>query len=126
MSTPAEKPDEKLSDGRLGEPSGATRERAEAARERQRIRFEGSSGMVAKATRLPRKRWPGRGARPLPGGRGGSHPAAGGDAAVAHERPSLPPHPQAVPDHRRPFVGLRAGLAGSESIETVYLAEAIQ
>jgi hypothetical protein len=55
---------------RLGEPCAAIRERVEAEDERQRARFAGSRGMVAKATRLPRHNWPGRGARPLSGGRG--------------------------------------------------------
>ncbi len=35
---------EKLSDDRLGEPSAAIRARVEAARERQRQRFEGTTG----------------------------------------------------------------------------------
>jgi hypothetical protein len=36
------------------------------------------------------------------------------------------PHPQAGEDDRRPFDKLRAGLAGSETIEPAPLAEAIQ
>jgi len=44
---------EKLSDDRLGEPSAALRERVEAARERQRRRFEGSSDMLANADMGP-------------------------------------------------------------------------
>ena len=35
-------------------------------------------------------------------------------------------HPQAGADDCRPFDKLRAGLAGSETIETAHLAEAIQ
>jgi magnesium chelatase family protein len=45
VSRPAWKPDEKLSDERFGEPSADSRERVEAARERQRGRFEGTSLM---------------------------------------------------------------------------------
>ena len=55
-SRPARKPDKKLSDERLGEPSalvsqrtGVIRQRVEAARERQRHRFEGSGGMLSNA-----------------------------------------------------------------------------
>jgi predicted ATPase with chaperone activity len=62
VSRPARKPDEKLSDDRLGEPSpcswkrtGAIRARVEAARERQRARFEGGSGLLSNAGALSRK-----------------------------------------------------------------------
>jgi len=41
------KPDKKLSDDRLGKPSAAIQARVEAARERQRQRFEDGSGMLA-------------------------------------------------------------------------------
>ena len=44
---------EKLSDERLGEPSAVLRERVEAARERQRRRFEGSSEILANADMGP-------------------------------------------------------------------------
>jgi magnesium chelatase family protein len=51
---------EKLSDDRLGEPSallsqrtGVIRERVEAARERQRRRFEGNGGMLSNADMGP-------------------------------------------------------------------------
>jgi magnesium chelatase family protein len=44
---------EKLSDDRLGEPSAALRERVEAARERQRWRFEGRSGIRTNADMGP-------------------------------------------------------------------------
>ena len=46
------KPDKKLSDDRLGEPSAAIQARVEAARERQRQRFEGSSDMLTNADAL--------------------------------------------------------------------------
>jgi magnesium chelatase family protein len=44
---------EKLSDERLGEASAAIQERVEAPRERQRIRLEGSNGMVTNADMGP-------------------------------------------------------------------------
>jgi hypothetical protein len=44
---------EKLSDEGLGEPSAATQARVEAARERQRRRFEGSSGLLSNADMGP-------------------------------------------------------------------------
>ena len=49
---PAGKPDEKLSDGRLGEASVAIRARVEAARARQRQRFQGHRGLLANANSL--------------------------------------------------------------------------
>jgi hypothetical protein len=55
VSRPARKPDEKLSDERLGEPSADIRERVEAARERQRGRFEGTS-LMSNAAALARAR----------------------------------------------------------------------
>ena len=44
---------EKLSDDRMGEPSAALRERVEAARERQRQRFVGRSGIRTNADMGP-------------------------------------------------------------------------
>ena len=49
---PAWKPDEKLSDDRLGEPSANIQARVGAARDRQRARFKGSSGMLSNADAL--------------------------------------------------------------------------
>jgi hypothetical protein len=71
VSRSARKPDKKLSDDRVGEPSallsqstGTIRERVEAARERQRRRFEGSGGMLSNANMGPAGRWEtGRGRR---------------------------------------------------------------
>ena len=43
---------EKLSDDRLGEPWAGIQARVEAARDRQRARFKGSSGMLSNADAL--------------------------------------------------------------------------
>jgi hypothetical protein len=47
-------------------------------------------------------------------------------ARAYDELPSSSLHPQTGADDRRPFDKLRAGLAGSDAIETTHLAEAIQ
>ncbi len=87
---------EKLSDERLGEASPAIRARVEAARARQRQRFEGHRGLLANADMGPAE------VRDYcQVDDGGQQPAARGHAAAAHERPGLPPHPQAGADHRR-------------------------
>jgi magnesium chelatase family protein len=119
---------EELSDDRLGKPSAAIRERVEAARERQRARFEGSSGMLSNADMGPaevREHCPVDDA---------------GRTLLKAAMQQLHMSVRAVPRAKACF-SLRnssgihrilklartvADLAGMEGIETAYLAEAIQ
>jgi len=131
--------DEKLSDDRLGEPSAAIRERVEAARERQRRRLEGTA-LLTNADMGPaevRLYCPLDDACARPG-TGGTEPVACGNAAAPRGHPDecagVSPHPETGADDCGPFATIRAGLAGSEKIQTVHpsttlrtgLAEAIQ
>jgi hypothetical protein len=139
-SRPARKPDKKLSDDRPGELSallsqrtGVIRQRVEAARERQRRRFEGSGGMLSNAGMGAGGRRPVAGA--LSRRRRRVQPPPRGDAAVAHERPGLQwtrsesagssnwrgPSPTWPRRLRSP-----ATPVARDSIQTAHLAEAIQ
>jgi magnesium chelatase family protein len=104
---------EKLSDDRLGEPSAAIRERVEAARERQRRRFEGSGGMLSNADMGPAEV---REHCPVD------------DAGRNLLRAAMQQlHMSARAYHRiLKLARTIADLAGSETIETAHLAEAIQ
>ena len=104
---------EKLSDDRLGEPSAALRERVEAARERQRRRFEDSSGMLANADMGPAEV---------------REHCAVDDAGRNLLRAAMQQlHMSARAYHRiLKLARTIADLAGSDSIETAHLAEAIQ
>ena len=111
---------EKLSDDRLGEPSASIRERVEGARERQRERF-GETGLPGPVTRTG---------------------LANADMGPAEVREHCPVdevgasllraamqqlHMSARAYHRiLKLARTIADLAGSETIETAHLAEAIQ
>ena len=103
---------EKLSDERLGEPSEAIRERVEAARERQRRRFEGT-GLMSNAD---------------------MGPAEVRDHCQVDEagKSLLRAAMQQLHMSARAYLRILklartiADLAGSEGIETAQLAEAIQ
>ena len=104
---------EKLSDDRLGESSAAIQARVEAARERQRARFAGSSGMLSNADMGPaevREHCP--------------VDEAGRNLLRAAMQQL---HMSARAYHRiLKLARTIADLAGSETIETAHLAEAIQ
>jgi magnesium chelatase family protein len=104
---------EKLSDDRLGEPSAAIRERVEAARERQRRRFEGSGGMLSNADMGPAEV---------------REHCAVDDAGRNLLRAAMQQlHMSARAYHRiLKLARTIADLAGSDAIETAHLAEAIQ
>ena len=104
---------EKLSDDQLGEPSAAIRERVEAARESQRQRFEGSRGLLSNADMGPAE------VRDL---------CQVDDAGRSLLRAAMQQlHMSARAYHRiLKLARTIADLAGSETIETVHLAEAIQ
>jgi magnesium chelatase family protein len=103
---------EKLSDDRLGEPSAAIRERVEAARERQRRRFKGTS-LLSNADMGPAEV---REFCPVD------------DAGKSLLRAAMQQlHMSARAYHRiLKLARTIADLAGSEEIETAHLAEAIQ
>jgi magnesium chelatase family protein len=104
---------EKLSDDRLGEPSAAIRQRVEAARERQLRRFEGSGGMLSNADMGPAEV---REHCPVD------------DAGRNLLRAAMQQlHMSARAYHRiLKLARTIADLAGSDSIETAHLAEALQ
>ena len=104
---------EKLSDERLGEPSAVLRERVEAARERQRRRFEGSSEILANADMGPAEV---------------REHCVVDDAGRNLLRAAMQQlHMSARAYHRiLKLARTIADLAGSDSIETAHLAEAIQ
>jgi magnesium chelatase family protein len=103
---------DKLSDDRLGEPSGAIQERVEAARERQRQRFEGT-GLLANADMGPAEV------------RTHCQVDEAGSNLLRAAMQQL--HMSARAYHRiLKLARTIADLAGSESIETAHLAEAIQ
>ena len=103
---------EKLSDDRLGEPSEAIRERVEAARERQRQRFEGT-GLLANADMGPAEV------------RTYCQVDEAGSNLLRAAMQQL--HMSARAYHRiLKLARTIADLAGSDSIETAHLAEAIQ
>ena len=103
---------EKLSDDRLGEPSEAIRERVEAARERQRQRFEGT-GLLANADMGPAEV------------RTYCQVDEAGSNLLRAAMQQL--HMSARAYHRiLKLARTIADLAGSESIETAHLAEALQ
>ena len=103
---------EKLSDERLGEPSAAIRERVEAARERQQRRFEGTS-LLANADMGPAEV------------REYCRVDDAGNSLLRAAMQQL--HMSARAYHRiLKLARTIADLAGSDNIETVHLAEAIQ
>ncbi len=103
---------EKLSDDRLGEPSAAIRERVEAARERQRQRFEGTS-LLSNADMGPAEV------------RNFCQVDEAGRNLLRAAMQQL--HMSARAYHRiLKLARTIADLAGSEGIETAHLAEAIQ
>jgi len=103
---------EKLSDERLGEPSEAIRERVEAARERQRRRFEGT-GLMSNADMGPAEV------------RDHCQVDEAGKSLLRAAMQQL--HMSARAYHRiLKLARTIADLAGSEGIETAQLAEAIQ
>ena len=103
---------EKLSDDRLGEPSSAIRERVEAARERQRRRFEGT-GLLSNADMGPAEV------------REHCRVDDAGNSLLRAAMQQL--HMSARAYHRiLKLARTIADLSGSEQIETVHLAEAIQ
>jgi magnesium chelatase family protein len=103
---------EKLSDDRLGEPSAAIRERVEAARERQRRRFEGTS-LLSNADLGPAE------VRDL---------CPVDDAGKSLLRAAMQQLYMSARAYHRILKLARtiADLAGSEEIQTAHLAEAIQ
>jgi len=103
---------EKLSDERLGEPSEAIRERVEAARERQRQRFEGT-GLMSNADMGPAEV------------RDHCQVDEAGKSLLRAAMQQL--HMSARAYHRiLKLARTIADLAGSDAIETEHLAEAIQ
>jgi magnesium chelatase family protein len=104
---------EKLSDERLGEPSAAIQARVEAARERQRRRFEGSSGLLSNADMGPAEV------------RDHCRVDDAGKSLLRAAMQQL--HMSARAYHRiLKLARTIADLAGSEEIQTAHLAEAIQ
>ena len=104
---------EKLSDERLGEASLAIRARVEAARARQRARFEGHPGLLANADMGPAEV------------RDYCQVDEGGRSLLRTAMQQL--HMSARAYHRiLKLARTIADLAGSEEIETAHLAEAIQ
>jgi magnesium chelatase family protein len=103
---------EKLSDDRLGEPSAAIRERVEAARERQRRRFAGTA-LLTNADMGPAEV---REYCPVD------------DAGRSLLRAAMQQLQMSARAYHRILKLARtiADLAGSETIQTVHLAEAIQ
>ena len=101
---------QKLSDDRLGEPSQAIRERVEAARQRQRTRFDGKAEgdgrdpARQRARACADQRGHARGGDPavLQAGRGGREPGAGGDGADEPVGAGISPGAEAGADDRRP------------------------
>ena len=104
---------EKLSDERLGEASTAIRARVEAARSRQRQRFEGHRGLLANADMGPAEV------------RDYCQVDEGGRSLLRTAMQQLHMSARA---YRRILKLSRtiADLAGSDDIETAHLAEAIQ
>jgi magnesium chelatase family protein len=103
---------EKLSDDRLGEPSSVVRARVEAARERQRHRFEGT-GLMSNADMGPAEV------------RDHCQVDEAGRSLLRAAMQQL--HMSARAYHRiLKLARTIADLAGSEAIETAHLAEAIQ
>ena len=103
---------EKLSDERLGEPSAAIQERVEAARERQRQRFDGT-GLLSNADMGPAEV------------RDHCRVDEGGRSLLRAAMQQLQMSARAY--HRILKLSRTiADLAGSDSIETAHLAEAIQ
>jgi magnesium chelatase family protein len=103
---------EKLSDERLGEPSAAIRARVEAARERQRQRFEGTR-LLSNADMGPAEV------------RDHCRVDDAGKSLLRAAMQQL--HMSARAYHRiLKLARTIADLAGSEEIETAHLAEAIQ
>jgi len=94
---------EKLSDHRLGEPSAAIQARVEAARERQRRRFQGRCGLLANADMGPAEV---RDSCPVDEAGKSLLRAAMQQlhmsARAYDELYSSSPHPQAGANHRRP------------------------
>jgi magnesium chelatase family protein len=104
---------EKLSDERLGEASVAIRARVEAARARQRQRFEGHRGLLANADMGPAEV------------RDYCQVDDGGRNLLRTAMQQL--HMSARAYHRiLKLARTIADLAGSETIETAHLAESIQ
>jgi len=104
---------EKLSDDRLGEPSAALCERVEAARDRQRQRFEGNKDMLANADMGPAE------VR--------EHCVVDNAGRNLLRAAMQQLHMSARAYHRiLKLARTIADLAGSDSIETAHLAEAIQ
>jgi magnesium chelatase family protein len=104
---------EKLSDHRLGEPSAAIQARVEAARERQRRRFEGHSGLLANADMGPAEV------------REYCQLDEAGRSLLRAAMQQL--HMSARAYHRiLKLARTIADLAGSDDIQTAHLAEAIQ
>jgi magnesium chelatase family protein len=104
---------EKLSDERLGEPSAAIQARAEAARERQRRRFERSSGLLSNADMGPAEV------------RGFCRVDDAGKSLLRAAMQQLRMSARAY--HRiLKLARTIADLAGSDRIQTAHLAEAIQ
>jgi magnesium chelatase family protein len=103
---------DKLSDDRLGEPSAAIRKRVEAARERQRERFEGT-GLLSNADMGPAE------VREI---------CQVDDAGKSLLRAAMQQLQMSARAYHRILKLARtiADLAGSEGIETTHLAEAIQ
>jgi magnesium chelatase family protein len=103
---------EKLSDERLGEPSAAIRERVEAARERQRRRFAGTA-LLTNADMGPAE------VREY---------CAVDDAGRSLLRAAMQQLQMSARAYHRSLKLARtiADLAGSETVQTVHLAEAIQ
>jgi len=103
---------DKLSDERLGEPSSAIQARVEAARERQRLRFEGT-GLRSNADMGPAEV------------RDHCQVDEAGKSLLRAAMQQL--HMSARAYHRiLKLARTIADLAGSETVETAYLAEAIQ
>ena len=103
---------EKLSSDRLGEPSAAVRKRVEAARERQRVRFEGTS-LVTNADMGPAEI------------RQFCQVDDAGKALLKAAMQQM--HLSARAYHRiLKLARTIADLAGSEQIQTAHIAEAIQ
>jgi magnesium chelatase family protein len=103
---------EKLSDDRLGEPSAAIRERVEAAREQQRARFEGTR-LLTNADMGPAEV---------------REQCRIDDAGKSLLKAAMRQLQMSARAYHRILKLARtiADLAGSASIETVHLAEAIQ
>jgi len=113
---------EKLSDDRLGESSAAIQARVEAARERQRRRFEGSRGLLSNADTPALRACASVGPAEV---REFCQVDDAGKALLRAAMQQL--HMSARAYHRiLKLARTIADLAGNEGIETAHLAEAIQ